>query len=209
MSFPLVYAILNVDSTENAVLSGKKFIEAEVPLLQIRAKNLIDREFVTLSRALIEFRNSVQARSKILINDRADICLLSQADGVHLGQEDLPPPLVRDMIGDRLLGFSTHTREQFLGAPIECLDYVALGPIFPSSTKTGHAEVIGLSELSRMVPEKKRPLVAIGGIHLENAEDVYSAGADSVAMVSAFHEAESISQLLSDLEQKYANSVRV
>jgi thiamine-phosphate pyrophosphorylase len=124
----------------------------------------------------------------VVINDRADIARLAGADGVHVGQDDLPATAVRELLGDAAeLGLSTHTSEQLERAVLEPVSYVAIGPVFGTATKaTGYAP-IGLKsvrEAAARAGAKGLPVVAIGGITLENAVSVLQAGAASVAVIS-------------------------
>ena len=136
--------------------------------------------------ALVQLAHHHQAR--VIINDRADIARLAGADGVHVGQDDLRPAAVRELLGDAAeLGLSTHTSAQLARAVLEPVSYVAVGPVFGTATKaTGYAP-IGL-EIVREAAARTRaselPLVAIGGITLENAVSVLDAGAASVAVIS-------------------------
>lgn len=121
-----------------------------------------------------------------MINDRVDIALMIGAAGVHLGQEDLPPQAARKLLGpNAIIGFSTHTLEQAVEAAKMPVDYIAFGPIFPTSTKENPDPTVGLERL-REIREAtgKIPLVAIGGITRENAASVFEAGADSIALIS-------------------------
>src|ERR1043166_761843 len=122
---------------------------------------------------------------KIIINDRVDIALALKADGVHLGQDDLPPEAARRMLGlAALIGFSTHNLEQAKRAAAMPLDYVAIGPIFPTATKKSENPPVGLEGL-RLLRQSLDPisLVAIGGITVENIGLVLDAGADAVAVI--------------------------
>jgi thiamine-phosphate pyrophosphorylase len=119
----------------------------------------------------------------VIVNDRADIARLSGADGVHVGQADLSPAVVRRVFGSGILGRSTHTVAELEIAAQEPVDYVAIGPVFGTSTKaTGH-DAVGL-EMVRRAAAGGRPVVAIGGITLDNALSVIEAGARSVAVIS-------------------------
>ena len=124
--------------------------------------------------------------AKIIINDRVDIALACGADGVHLGQDDLGPAHARKLLGpSAIIGFSTHSIKQAMEALQLPIDYVAIGPIFSTTTKEDHDPVIGLDVLRavrKLAPAF--PIVAIGGINRENAPSVIAAGADSVAMIS-------------------------
>ena len=122
----------------------------------------------------------------LLVNDRLDVALASGAHGAHVGQDDLPPEAARRLLGPgRLLGLSTHDEAQFAASASAPLDYVALGPIFASPTKSGHAEPVGLEALRRCCERSRRPVVAIGGLDAEGARLALAAGAGAVAVVSA------------------------
>ena len=120
-----------------------------------------------------------------LVNDRADVAALCGAGGVHLGQEDLPPAKARSFLGpDPIVGRSTHCREQVALADREPVDYIAIGPVFPTATKKNADPVVGLAGVSEARRLTSKPLVAIGGIALENAAAVIQAGATAVAVAS-------------------------
>jgi thiamine-phosphate pyrophosphorylase len=124
---------------------------------------------------------------KLIINDRVDLALAVGAHGVHLGQDDLPPEAARRLLGpEAIIGYSTHTVEQALAALTLPIDYIAIGPVFQTSTKTDTSPVLGLDGL-RSVRQAlgEFPLVAVGGITRRNAREVIAAGADSVAVISA------------------------
>ena len=133
-----------------------------------------------------------EAGALFVINDRPDMALLLGADGVHVGQEDLPPAEVRALLetsaGGKvmLIGLSTHNDRQLREADLTPADYLAIGPIFSTSSKQGSNPVVGIEQLRRLRPLTDKPLVAIGGIDRGNAERVLTAGADSVAVISDF-----------------------
>jgi len=119
------------------------------------------------------------------MNDRADLCLAAEFDGVHVGQDDLSPESVRKIIGpDRWLGVSTHNPEQLREADLTSADYLAIGPVFATSSKENPDPVIGLEGVRRARELTRKPLVAIGGITRANAASVIEARADSVAVIS-------------------------
>lgn len=123
---------------------------------------------------------------KIIINDRADIALALKADGVHLGQDDLPPEAARELLGPKaIIGFSTHTLEQALFSTKLPIDYIAIGPIFSTTTKQSSELAVGLDGI-RLIREAvgEIPLVAIGGITFQNSKAVLNAGADAIAVIS-------------------------
>jgi thiamine-phosphate pyrophosphorylase len=154
-------------------------------LIQLREGSLGANEFYTEAKRAIEVGHRYDAR--ILINDRVDIALAVGADGVHLGQTDLPPEAARRVLGGKMIiGFSTHNLHQAKEAARLPIDYLAVGPIFPTNTKADTAAVVGLAGLSEIrAAIMKIPLVAIGGITPDRAQAVFDAGADSVAVVSS------------------------
>jgi thiamine-phosphate pyrophosphorylase len=122
---------------------------------------------------------------RLIMNDRADLCLAAAFDGVHVGQDDLSPEAVRAIIGpDRWLGVSTHNPEQLREADLTSADYLAIGPVFATSSKERPDPVVGLEGVRRARALTRKPLVAIGGITRANATSVIEAGADSVAVIS-------------------------
>ena len=153
-------------------------------LIQLREK--IDPPSQFYADAEIALRVARERGVKIIINDRVDIALALDADGVHLGQEDLPPEAARRILGDKaIIGFSTHNIEQVRLASQMSIDYVAIGPIFATATKPSSNPAVGLEGLEnirRAVGDL--PLVAIGGITSENFKMVLQAGADAVSVIS-------------------------
>jgi thiamine-phosphate pyrophosphorylase len=122
---------------------------------------------------------------RLIMNDRADLCLAADFDGVHVGQDDLSPEAVRKMIGaERWLGVSTHNAEQLREADLTSADYLAIGPVFATSSKDKPDPVVGLDGVRRARALTRKPLVAIGGITRANAVSVIEAGADSIAVIS-------------------------
>jgi thiamine-phosphate pyrophosphorylase len=120
----------------------------------------------------------------VILNDRADIAAMAGAAGVHVGQEDLPVDEARKICGAPLwVGVSTHTLEQLRAAEATSADYIAVGPIFPTGTKANPDPVVGLEFLRAARQLTRKPLVAIGGITVESAGEVYRAGADSIAVI--------------------------
>jgi len=126
-----------------------------------------------------------QPTVRLIMNDRADLCLAAEFDGVHVGQEDLSAEAVRRIIGpERWLGVSTHNPEQLGEADLTSADYLAIGPVFATSSKERPDPVVGLEGVRRARQLTRKPLVAIGGITRANAASVIEAGADSVAVIS-------------------------
>jgi len=152
-------------------------------VIQLREKRASPRDFYL---AAVEAMSTARRLGvQIIINDRVDIAIAAGADGVHLGQEDLPPDKARALLGaSRIIGFSTHSLQQALEADLAPVDYLAIGPIFQTSTKEHPDPVVGLDLVSEIRRRTSRPLVAIGGITLQTGRLVIDAGADSVAIIA-------------------------
>lgn len=159
-------------------------IRGGATLIQFREKD-------NNTRALIETGNALRAVTReagvpLIVNDRLDVALVVDADGVHVGQEDMPAAPARRLIGpDRILGVSATSLAQALQAEREGADYLGGGPIFPTGSKADAAPPMGLEGLSAVADRVRIPVVAIGGVSLENVEAVVGAGADGVAVISA------------------------
>jgi thiamine-phosphate pyrophosphorylase len=159
-------------------------------VVQLREKNLDTRAFVELALAVKRLLSPHGV--PLLINDRVDVALAAGADGVHVGQDDMPAALARKLIGaEKLLGLSVHTLEEALAAEDADVDYLGVGPIFATQTKPDAKAPIGPEGLARIRSATGRPLVGIGGIGPENAAEVIRAGAAGVAVVSAICAADS------------------
>jgi thiamine-phosphate pyrophosphorylase len=156
--------------------------ESGVELIQYRNKTASSRHLFEVSRTLAF---SLASRGvRFVVNDRADIALLSGAGGVHVGQEDLGVEQARNICGKQLwVGVSTHTLDQVAAADRTSADYIAFGPIFPTTSKQNPDAVVGTELLHQARRMTAKPLVAIGGITLERAAEVYAAGADSLAVI--------------------------
>src|SRR5436305_9346045 len=154
-------------------------------VVQLREKNLSPREFYREAEEAL--RVARERGVRLVINDRADIALALGADGVHLGQDDVPPRAARALLGeDAIIGFSTHAPEQAARAARLPVDYVAIGPVFATSSKENPDAAVGLEGVARVRGVVGQiHVVAIGGINEENARAVLDAGADSVAVISA------------------------
>lgn len=157
-----------------------------VRTIQIRDKEASARELLDISRACLRLARAVGAR--LIINDSVDVALASDADGVHLGQEDVPVAEARAVLGrDKIIGLSTHSMEQFRAGLSTSADYLAVGPIFATRTKENPGAVVGLDLLREAHAISDRPVIAIGGINVNRARRVIDAGADAVAVISALY----------------------
>lgn len=158
-----------------------ELVAGGVTILQYRAKKLGPREMLSHAR---ELRRVLGPDFTLFMNDRADLCLAAGFDGVHVGQDDLSPEGARVVVGDqRWVGLSTHNVEQLRKADQADVDYLAIGPVFPTGTKENPDPVVGLEGVRKARGLTDKPLVAIGGITRANAREVLSAGADSVAVI--------------------------
>lgn len=165
----------------------EKLLTGGVDAVQLRTKNLKDRELVALGKEMKA--RCARVGALFLVNNRPDIALATEADGVHVGHEDLPIPFVREMIGHRkILGVSTHSLPEALDAQKQGADYVSCGPIWSTPTKPDYSAV-GLGLVGLYKAALRIPFVAIGGIDESNVEQVLSAGAVTVAMVRALFDA--------------------
>ena len=184
-ALPRFYPILDTAAAARAGLdpaaSAKALLDAGVSILQLRHKEQFDRKmFETVSEVAAACR---QAGVVFVINDRADLAILLDA-ALHIGQDDIPARESRALIGPgRALGLSTHNEAQLLRANDEPVDYIAIGPLFETGSKRNPDAAVGVAELARLRPMTNRPVVAIGGINLENAAPVFAAGADSIAVI--------------------------
>jgi len=152
-------------------------------LIQLREKRADARRFYDAALEVMTVASALNVR--IVINDRVDIAIAVGSDGVHLGQEDLDPCAARKLLGEeRIIGYSTHSLEQALEAASKPVDYIAIGPVFPTTSEENPDACVGLGLVSELRRRISLPLVAIGGINLENISSVLDAGADCAAVIS-------------------------
>jgi thiamine-phosphate pyrophosphorylase len=161
---------------------AEEIAAAGCTLLQYRNKSGNARQMLN---EVQELRARMGAGIKLIMNDRADLCLAAGFDGMHVGQDDLSPEAARRIIGPaRWLGVSTHNAAQLVEADQTSADYLAIGPVFATSSKANPDPVVGLEGIRRARELARKPLVAIGGITRANARSVIEAGADAVAVIS-------------------------
>jgi len=182
---PRVYPILDSESLEARGIgfeaAAAALLEGGARILQIRHKTHWRRDVFEAAKGVA--RLCREAGAQLIVNDRADFALLLKA-GLHVGQDDLAPGDARKLIGpDAMLGSSSHSAEQLCAAAAEPVDYVALGPVFSTASKLNADPVVGAEAVRRCRAPLGKPLVAIGGITLSNALEIYRAGADSVAVI--------------------------
>lgn len=207
---PKIYPITDTCITKlSHTEQVKRFIEGGAEFIQLREKYLSLKDFY--ADALEALKIARAENVKIIINDRVDIAFALKADGVHLGQDDLPPVFARKILGENaIIGFSTHNLEQLAEAVKLPIDYAAIGPVFATKTKENPDKIVGIE-----IVEKARkiivdfPLVAIGGINSANFTEILNGGADSVAIISDLLFApDEISRKLKSLKT-LANKVKI
>lgn len=163
---------------------AREAIKGGASLIQFRDKEMTTRELVETARRLKELTKKKGV--PFIINDRLDVALAVDADGVHVGQDDMPAALTRQLIGpDKILGVSASTVEEALQAEREGADYVSASPVFTTPTKPDAPPPTGLEGLRAIVEAVNLPVIAIGGINEENVTEVMEAGAQGVAVISA------------------------
>ncbi len=172
-------ALLTVPETDCA----QELATAGVRLLQYRNKRASARELFETSKKLLLLLSPLGV--SLVVNDRPDVAAVAGANGVHVGQEDLGVEEVRRVVGgEKLVGVSTHNLEQFERAAASSVDYIAVGPIFTTGTKSNLDPVVGTQFIREVRPLTDKPIVAIGGITLQRAPEIIESGADSVAVIS-------------------------
>ena len=186
-NLPKLYAIVDAGALAVRSMPLEEFARglraAGVGLVQYRDKDGSPQQVLAAAQVLREVFRGTDC--KLILNDRADLCVVAEFDGVHVGQEDLSPEDVRRVVGpDRLIGLSTHNEDQLRAADASCADYLAMGPVFATGTKVDPDPVVGLEGVRRARELTRKPLVAIGGITSQTARAVIEAGADSVAVIS-------------------------
>jgi thiamine-phosphate pyrophosphorylase len=177
---PRLYAIADASFGDPVELAEALFAGG-ARLLQVRNKRAGARDLLYQVERILAM---APPDAKVIVNDRVDVAMIAGSAGVHLGQTDLPPAAARQILGPgRIVGFSTHNIEQALEAEKLPIDYIAVGPIFATTTKENPDPVVGLETLAKICNTIGKPVVAIGGIKLTNVADVLNAGAGSVAVI--------------------------
>jgi thiamine-phosphate pyrophosphorylase len=205
MTLPPIYPIIDIacfaaqpDPVSAVVRYAEELIAAGATLIQLRDKSQPEqlRRFLSCARELrrVTWGAGTTPRAMLIINDRVDLCLAADADGVHLGQDDLSPAAARRIFNQikdgktRIIGFSTHNLDQLREADALPVDYIAIGPVFATGSKANPDPVVGLEGVRLARQATRKPLVAIGGITRQNCLQVQGAGADAVALISDFLE---------------------
>ena len=189
---PPLYAILDPEQTKGRPAERvlQQLLEGGAKILQLRVKAMLPREFLALAHAV---RAETRAAGcQLIVNDRIDIALACDADGVHLGQEDLPFAAGRKLMAGKIIGLSTHDIEQAREAERNGADYIGFGPMFGTTTKDTGLTARGIDMLKQIRAAVRIPIVAIGGITEANVQEIWQAGADSAAIISDILGAEDV-----------------
>ena len=175
-------------------------VEGGAKIIQLREKDYSKKELYTLAVIFREITS--RANVLLIINDHLDIALAVEADGIHLGQDDLPIAVARKLAPELLIGASTHSLQQALKAQEDGADYVNIGPIFPTKTKDGVVEYLGPEAISTISPHLTVPFTVMGGINENNMDQVITHGARRLAMVTAITQAPDIAATVRHFRNK-------
>lgn len=181
-------------------------VAAGVDFIQIREKDLATRPLLELARAAVAMArpDSIEASrsaTRILVNDRLDVTLAARADGVHLGTESVPVGVVREQYPDLLIGASSHNLEEITRAAKEGANFAVFGPVFETASKLGYGPPVGLDALREAVKAVRIPVLALGGVSLENAKSCLDAGAAGIAAISLFQTVGLLAPLVEELRR--------
>jgi thiamine-phosphate pyrophosphorylase len=195
---PFLYPIIDSSFSADIVTDAAEVIRAGAEILQIRAKTSTRRELFEMVTRLSDLQTKNQVR--LIVNDAVDVVLVSDAAGVHLGQEDFPAEPCRELLPSKIIGLSTHSLEEWRIAETLPVDYIAVGPVFASSTKPEAGSGLGMEFVRNICKKKTKPVVCIGGIHRTRFQQVIDCGVDGIAIISELYSQpdlyESMSRLL-------------
>ncbi|HEY2990076.1 MAG TPA: thiamine phosphate synthase [Candidatus Binatia bacterium] len=201
-----LYAILDTSFAKGRPPTEilREFLQGGVKLIQLRAKELSSGDFFALAKEARQLTR--EAGATFIVNDRADVALACAADGVHLGQDDLPLHAARKILGPKkIIGISTHDLPQARAAELNGADYIGFGPIFGSTTKDTGYTARGLEMLREIRKAVKIPIVAIGGVNECNVAEVWKAGADAAAIISDLMGAEDMTGKVKRLSRMHSH----
>ncbi len=200
-----LYLITDRRLTSDIKWTIEETLKAGVRAVQIREKDMTAKELIILSRDLQEITR--RYRAKLFINDRADIALALNLDGVHLGSGGLPPDVVERISGGRLLiGASTHSLDEAVEAESRGADFITFGPVYETPSKLRYGKPVGIKALKEVTKRIRIPVFAIGGINKKNVSEVMDAGAYGVALISAIMASEkpgfAARELIEEIERR-------
>jgi thiamine-phosphate pyrophosphorylase len=205
LPLPIIYAITSgkANSPEEILRLVQAAVDAEVPLFQIREKALSGRALYELVTRAVEI--TAGSGTRLLVNDRSDIARAAGANGVHLTTQSLPADVVRQTCGpDFLIGVSTHSRDEARAAQQAGADFVVFGPIFETESKRAFGEPQGLEKLRELTSELGEfPVLAIGGVELDNVGACFKAGASGIAAIRLLNDAESLSSIVELIRNEF------
>lgn len=176
-------------------------VSAGVDIIQLREKDLPAKEYFELARQIKIICENHPAI--FIINNRVDIALAVDADGVHLGWQSLPFHIVKHLLGkNKIIGISTHSKDEAVSAQEKEADYITLGPVFPTASKDGLIKPLGCNNFIEIKKYLHVPVLAIGGINENNTEEIIKAGADGIAVISAVLQSENISKTIKTMKAR-------
>jgi thiamine-phosphate pyrophosphorylase len=193
-----LYVITDRHFKQDHLRIAQSAIEGEAKIVQFREKEFSTRKMVEMGKKLKEI---LKGKALFIINDRIDIALAVDADGVHLGQDDMPLNIARNILGNKIIGVSVNNAYEARKAEQQGADYLGVGSIFPTSTKSD-IKLIGLNVLKDIRKIVNIPIVAIGGINEKNIDRVIKAGADSAAVISAIANSDEPAHTVKNLREK-------
>jgi thiamine-phosphate pyrophosphorylase len=187
---PFLYPILDDNQSADLQRDAESLILAGVKILQLRCKKLSNADFYNLVIRLAPICK--QNEVLLILNDRVDVALITDVAGVHLGQDDFPATETRQLLPDAIIGLSTHNIRQIQEANQLPIDYISIGPIFPTTSKANPDPVVGIELLSKAKTLTSKPIVCIGGIAANEIPELLHAGADGIAMISEIYKTDDV-----------------
>jgi thiamine-phosphate pyrophosphorylase len=182
---PFLYPILDENRSNDLERDAQDLINAGVKILQLRCKKMSNAEFQQLVTKLMPLCK--RAGVLLILNDRVDVCMITDASGVHLGQDDFPATEARQLLPNAIIGLSTHNLNQVQSADQLPIDYISIGPIFPTTSKENPDPVVGIDLLRKAKTLTSKPIVCIGGITKNETPELLRAGADGIAVISEIY----------------------
>jgi len=207
---PGIYAILAAKFSRGRsnIEVAEEMVKAGITTLQYREK-IPSKSLGKMFEECVAIRKITQkAGVKFIVNDHADIALMVEADGIHTGQDDLPVKELRKIVGNMVIGCSTHSPEQAQKALLDGADYIGVGPIFTTKTKENVCDAVGFEYLDYVAANINIPFVAIGGIKLHNLGKVVRHGAKTVCLVTEITEAEDIGKTIREIQAIYRENIK-
>lgn len=185
-----LYPILDESRSSNLQRDVESVIRAGAKIVQLRCKKMSNADFY---KQLTDLTSICKTQNvSLIINDRVDVCLVTDVSGVHLGQDDFPAIEARQLLPDAIIGVSTHNIQQVQDADRLPIDYISIGPIFPTTSKANPDPVVGVELLRKARTLTSKPIVCIGGITANEIPELLRAGADGIAMISEIYKTDDV-----------------